>query len=249
MPRPRVLIGFALAALGSPITGLTQEEPPAKPEKAAPEDEVTPVKIDGEAYQQIEILMRAFETAREHFVEEDKVSYDRLVEGALEGMFRRLDQHSQYLTPRLLEEMRSAGKNPDNTAGLMVDEATDGIAVSGVSEGGPAARAGVRVGDRLLAVDGKECTSMSPGEVRGALDGEPGTLLTLELLGAGDARSRTVGYQREQPVRETVTGAQILPTDLAGEGAAIGYLRVRSFSEATAGEAIDAMATLARERA
>ena len=145
--------------------------------------------------------------------------------------------------------MRNAGKNPDNSAGLMVEESTDGIVVSGVSEGGPAARAGVRIGDRLLAVDGKECTSLSPGEVRGALDGEPGTLLTLELLGPGDARSRTVGYRREQPVRETVTGAQILPVDLAGEGAAVGYLRVRSFSEPTVGEATDAMANLVREGA
>ena len=95
MPRVRVLIGLALAGLGSATAAFAQAEAPGDPEPEPPANEVNPVNIDGEAYQQIEVLMRVFETVREHFVEEEKVSYDRLVESALEGTVRRLDAHSQ----------------------------------------------------------------------------------------------------------------------------------------------------------
>ncbi len=212
-----------------------------------------PAGVDPEAFRQIELLMRGMEIAREQFVEPEAVTYERLVEAALDGLYARLDEHSGFISPRLLEEMRDAGENPDNAAGITVSiragDASLGLAVAALAEAGPAARAGVKVGDLLLAIDGTPTAGLGVPGAHGRLDGAPGTLVTVEVQTPGAAAPRTLGFQREQPHRETVVGARLLPADLAGDGPPIGYARVSQFRATTPRELRDTLAALEGEGA
>ena len=212
-----------------------------EPGEAAP-----PVEIDPAAFRQIEVLMRAIETVREQYVDEDKVGYDQLIEGALEGMFARLDRHSQYMSPRLFEEMRSSTANPVNTSGMTLGGDAAGLKVVSVVDGGPAGRAGVRVGDTLLSIRGKKMAGVGLDEATALLDGKPGTLVTIEVERPDEDGIKTFGFAREAPPRESVNGATVLPEEFAAESK-IGYVHIRAFEEQTARELADALDSLEGE--
>ena len=65
------------------------------------EAKTPPDKSGGDAYAQMEVLTRAMEIIRQNYVDESKVSYERLVAAALRGMLQELDPHSQYIAPEL----------------------------------------------------------------------------------------------------------------------------------------------------
>lgn len=230
MPRrtlPVLIASQALATVAATIANAAKEEATAG------------VSPDG--YRQVEILMRAIETVRENYVDPEAVTYDKLIQGAIAGLFERLDEHSEYVTPAQLEQLRRASPNPRNTAGLTVESRAGGLLVSSVAEGGPAARAGLKAGDRLLAIGGEDASGLSAAGASALLDGPPGKSLTLEFLRPGTTRARTVGFRRQQPALDSVTGVGILP----GPGARVGYARVRDFEQSTPRELAAALDGLA----
>ncbi len=192
--------------------------------------------VDPAAYQQVEVLLRAIETVRENYVDADEVSYAQLVEGALEGMFARLDPHSQYMSPHLFEKVRDSGPGQIDMTGIALGTNAAGeLYVAKVAPGRPAARAGVRDGDRVLKIDGEGFGPGALAEAAATLGGKPGQLVTLELRAPGTDRVRTVGFERESPTKATVVEAEMLPAEVAGE-AKIGYARIRQFDTPTARE-------------
>jgi carboxyl-terminal processing protease len=211
----------------------------AADDKTAPAEET--VAIDPAAYRQIEVLMRAIETVRENYVDAEKVSYEQLVEDAIEGMFARLDSHSHYMSPRLFEEARKVERNPRNTTGIVLTtNKTGDLIVASVTEAGPAARAGVRSGDRLLKIGEREVDASKLTESTALLDGRPGELITIVIQRPGGGRVRTFGFERENPAKETVTGAEMLPPEMTGKSK-IGYARITQFESTTARELADAL--------
>jgi len=217
----------------SPVLAAAAEDKAAQPAGTT--------AIDPAAYRQVEVLMRAIETVRENYVDPEKVSYEQLIESAIEGMFASLDAHSQYMNPRLFATLRKTEPNPRNTTGITLATNKAGqLIIATVAEGGPAARAGTRDGDRLLMIDGQQVSGTQLAKASALLDGRPGQMLTLELQTPAAGRVRTIGFQRENPVKETVTDAKMLSPEIAGE-AKIGYARVRQFAAATARELADAL--------
>ncbi|MFJ3924967.1 S41 family peptidase [Streptomyces sp. NPDC090022] len=92
--------------------------------------------------------------------------------------------------------------------GLWVERRADGrIDVERVQPGGPAARAGIRAGDRLRGVDGREVAGMDLARVVALLRGEAGTPVVLTLERDGAVRTHTV--RREQLRTEPVTVRQL----------------------------------------
>ena len=79
--------------------------------------------------------------------------------------------------------------------GLVAAPDAEGYRVSAVVEGSPAARAGVRVGERLLAVGGTDVAGRDPGWVLGLLGGAPATLVEVTIAGAG-GRTRKLTLER-----------------------------------------------------
>ena len=55
---------------------------------------------------QMEMLTRAMEMVRQNYVDDSKITYAELVEGALDGMLRRLDPHCEYMGKSLFEDMQ-----------------------------------------------------------------------------------------------------------------------------------------------
>src|ERR1700679_2201520 len=95
------------------------------------------------AYPQLELLTRAMEMVRRNYVDEKKVSYEDLVEGALEGMLRKLDPHCEYMGKSLFEEMQQEQRDTSEGVGVTIALRNGILTVITVTEDGPAARAGM----------------------------------------------------------------------------------------------------------
>ncbi|HEY8486027.1 MAG TPA: S41 family peptidase, partial [Limnochordales bacterium] len=97
------------------------------------------------------------------------------------------------------------------------------VLVRGVVPGGPAARAGVRRGERIASVDGQPTAGRSLDEVALSIRGQPQTTVRLELVGP-DGRRRELLLKRQPYTYDPKVQARVLP----GE---IGYLYLPGFRE------------------
>ncbi len=118
---------------------------------------------------------------------------DRLLSSGFEELFNHLDPYSRYVSP---QEARAARERRVGQSGLGLRIAAQGeaLVIAAVSRDGPAAEAGIRRGDRLLAIDGRPVSGNDPGRAAALLEGPEGSEVTLTL--AQGSRRRTVRLTR-----------------------------------------------------
>ena len=109
-----------------------------------------------------------------------------------------------------------------------------GLEIMIVNEGGPAAEAGLQVGDVIVGVEGQSCQGMTTTEVRDLVRGEPGTRVNLEIL--RDGKQITVPVTRQE-VRVAVATAEMLPGH-------VGLVTIANFDSRCAEETIAAIENL-----
>jgi carboxyl-terminal processing protease len=139
---------------------------------------------------------------------------------AIRGMAATLqDCHTFFLTPVLSDTLieSRAGRG---TVGIGVELAGVPPLVTEVITGSPADRAGVLVGDRIVAVDGADTSQFGPNSTLGLVNGDPGTTVRFTLLRADGSRSEV------EATRERVNPPNMDARVLDG---GIGYVRIRHF--------------------
>ncbi|MGG5821850.1 S41 family peptidase [Falsiroseomonas sp. HW251] len=127
---------------------------------------------------------------------------ERVIASGFEEVFNHLDPYSRYVTPA---EARAARERRVGQSGLGLRVAVQGdaLAVVAIAPAGPAERAGIRPGDRLIAVDGRPLTGREPDLAASLMEGPEGSPVVLSLSRAG--RRRDVSLVREVVVPETVS--------------------------------------------
>jgi carboxyl-terminal processing protease len=144
----------------------------------------------------------------------------KLRHGAIRGMTQGLqDCHTFFLSPVASDTLvdSRAGRG---TVGIGIELAGIPPLVTEVITGGPAARAGVAVGDHVAAIDGTDASSLGPSGALELINGDEGTEVSVRFRRpAGDAFDVTVR-------RERVTPPNVDARVIDGR---IGYVRVRNF--------------------
>lgn len=103
------------------------------------------------AYEQLQMLSDALNLVRANYV--DSVAYTQLARAAINGILRSLDPHSYYMSTADFERLGALESGKLAGAGVSLTEADGRILVLSVLPRGPAERAGIQAGDRLLAVN------------------------------------------------------------------------------------------------
>lgn len=197
--------------------------------------------VHAQATSQDEAIDREMDAAidiiQKRFLKE--MTHAQIVERALKALLADLDPYSRYLTP--LERRLFENDLASEFGGLGIHvnfETPDGIpAVERLMFESPGARAGLRVGDRIIAIDGHPTKGESADAVIGWLRGEPGSSARVELLRDGRPALVPVRVTRERIHIPSVRGKG---RDAAGRmqymldpARRIGYLRVRSLADDT----------------
>ena len=144
---------------------------------------------------------------------------------AVKGIVANLDPHSAFLDAAEYDEMRAATTGSYTGVGIEVS-ATDGrVVVVTPIEGSPAALAGVRAGDVVLAVNGEPVTAERLDETIGRMRGMPGTPVRL-AVGRKDEPEPIVFTLQRSEVHVHSVRAEPLPGNF-------GYVRITQFSDST----------------
>jgi carboxyl-terminal processing protease len=166
---------------------------------------------------------------------------DVLAAGAIEGLLAALgDPYAAYYDAAEFAAFNDTLDGEFSGVGLVLEEAPEGLTVVQVIEGAPAAQAGVEVGERLVAVDGRDVRDLPTDAIIDLVKGEEGTEVTLGLEG-GAAGPRTVTLTR---ARITVPNLEARRLDDGG-----GYVRLLQFSEDAGSEVRAAVERLVAEGA
>jgi len=163
-------------------------------------------------------------------VNPDKAIYN----GAIPGMLRVLDPHSNFFDPKQYALLREDQRGKYYGVGMSVGPRNNKVIVIAPFVGTPAYKAGIRPGDVIAAVDGKATDNMTTTEVADLLKGQKGTTVHITIIREG----------AEKPLEFTVVRDEIprYSVDLAFEiRPGIGYMHVNGFTETTEHEVAQAL--------
>lgn len=218
---------------------------PPKPAAEKPK-EPTPKPPPEDAYRQMELLTRAMETIRQSYVDESQITYEALVEGALEGMLRRLDPHCEYMGKSLFEDMQREQSDTSEGVGISVALRDGTLTIISVREEGPAARAGVIAGDQMVRINEVLTDSVGVAEAIQLLTGKTGESLKLTVRRPGTRQFLEFTLVRETLSETSVHDAMLFVPKMAGEYK-IGYARISQFTQATASDLSTALDELEKQ--
>lgn len=160
----------------------------------------------------------------------ENVEDDILLEGKLKGLVEALDDpYSQYLSEDEYGILMEDSSGVYGGIGVIVSPGEDNlITVVSPIEGTPGDRAGLRTGDKIVMVNGKEYTADNMNEAVKNMKGDPNTSVEIRIIRKdrdGESESIDIEIIREEIKLETVNW------DIVDEN--IGYIRISSFDELT----------------
>ncbi len=173
----------------------------------------------------VEILHDALTFINTHRQPSEIISASDLEYTAINGMLTKLDPHSIILPPKEFDEFKIGTTGKFGGLGMVVGTREGILTVISPIDGTPAARAGMKAGDRIIEIDGESTVNMNLTESVGKLRGDPGTTVILSVLTDKAAQSKLVTLKREIIVIPTVESASL-------EGN-FGYIKIRNFQDDT----------------
>ncbi len=159
----------------------------------------------------------------------DEVDNEKLINGAISGMMKSLeDPYSVYLDPKMYKRMQDQTSGQFGGIGVVMGFDELGVHVISVMPGTPSEAAGLKVGDRIVAVNGEATADILPENVAVTIRGEAGTEVVLTIDREGE-EPRDYALVRDNIHVDTAAGRML--TD-----SGIGYIRISAFASDTAKE-------------
>jgi carboxyl-terminal processing protease len=178
----------------------------------------------------------------------DPVDRTKLVDGAIKGMVAELDPHSSYMPADEYQAFQSDTEGQFGGVGIEVENKADQLIVLAPIEGSPAERAGVKSGDIIVSVDGKDPSTEPFDKLVKHLRGAPGTHVKMGVRRPGPgARGSSPGDPSERGlltfdlVREVIHVPSVSYKLLVN---GVAYVRIKQFQERTHEELLGAATAL-----
>ena len=181
----------------------------------------------------------AWNVVHEQFVDQP-IDDQKLMQGAIRGMMDALgDKQTFYMEPQVYQTETSSLQGQYEGIGAYVD--TDGEFLTIVSpiEGSPADQAGLKPGDKVIAIDGQDMKGVAPEQARLKVLGPEGSKVTLTVTRDGES----------QPLKFVITRAQIVLHSAEGKmlDNRIAYVDINTFGERTTQELRNTLDTLIKQ--
>jgi|UniRef100_A0A8J4M4P0 carboxyl-terminal processing protease len=173
-----------------------------------------------DTYRLLSLFGDVFERVRADYVE--PVPDRELVENSINGMLTGLDPHSSYMNAKAFQDMQVQTRGEFGGLGLEVTQDNGFIKVISPIDDTPAARAGIKAGDLILALDGKSVQGLTLNDAVDHMRGPPDSKITLTIKREGVEKPIEVSMKRE------IIHIQVVRSSLEGD---IGYIRLSQFTE------------------
>ena len=185
-----------------------------------------------ETYHMLELFGDVLTTVDSQYV--TQVDDKKLIQSAIDGMLTSLDPHSGYLNADDYKDMRDQTRGEYGGLGLEVTAEDGVIKVVSPMDDTPAAKADLKSGDYITAIDGQSVLGLPLDQAVKQMRGEVGQPITL-----------SISREKKEPfdvklVREVIS-VKSVKSHMEGD---YGYLRISSFNEKTGEETIDGVKSL-----
>jgi carboxyl-terminal processing protease len=188
------------------------------------------------AYEGAQLFDNVLRHVQNDFV--DPLSDSTIYRKSVDGMLYELrDPYSTFLPPDRFARLSETTTGNYAGLGLETDIRDGWLIVVAPMPGGPAERAGLQPGDRIVEIMGKQAKGWTSEEASKALRGKSGTTVTLKIERPGVQAPIEVRL-----VRATIHQSAVRRSSLLGEG--IGYIDLKAFSDSTGKELNGAITNL-----
>lgn len=163
-----------------------------------------------------------------HHIEVDyvaRVDGRRLIHNAIRGMLERLDPHSRFFSKQQYRKLLEATTGVYAGVGITVEKYEGVYLIEAIQKKSPAEKAGLKVEDRLLSVDGRHLLQMTGAAVARLLRGKSGTKVKLKVMRRGWKKPRLFTLQRKL-LRHNVVSGMLLCKKVV-------YMRIAAFHPGT----------------
>ncbi len=193
----------------------------------------------GDITENLRKLEEAFLLINRNYV--DSVDPNQAAESAIEGMLKSLDPHSSYIDASAFKEVAESFQGSFGGIGVWF-QVFDGDTARVVSpiENGPSEKAGIRAGDRIIAVDDTSVVGVGEDEVKRRLKGPVGTQVEVTIRRLGIQKPFTVPLTRDLIPLFSITSSYMVD-DITG------YIRISRFAQSTYAEFLQALDELQRQ--
>jgi carboxyl-terminal processing protease len=190
-----------------------------------------PRGIPTDAKPDFALIAQAWKTIQAEYVDQAAVKPTKLTYGAITGMVEALGDtgHSTFLSPQMLKQEDEFTSGSYKGIGAELERKGAHVVIVTPFDGSPAQKAGLRPGEIILKVDGKDVAGLSLPEVVRRIVGKAGTQVTLTVLSPGSGSARDVTLTRATISMHNVSWRKLPGTNLA-------QLRLAGFSDGVTGE-------------
>ena len=184
----------------------------------------------------------ALKLVEDQYVEGRKLNYNDVFKSSIIGMLRSLDPHSNYYDREEFEELKTDQRSEYFGIGASIQNYTYGDSldtyITATFDHSPAAKAGLRYGDRIVEVDGVKMTGKFSIEVRDKIRGPRGSTVKLTLERSADKKIEKVDIVRDLVPQPSIPDAYMLKPG-------VGYIDMtRGFNCTTTDELLDSLEVL-----
>jgi carboxyl-terminal processing protease len=177
---------------------------------------------DMSTYRQLDLFGQAFDSVRKNYVR--PVQDSALVNSAIQGMVSDLDPHSSYMDAKAFTDMQIQTKGEFGGVGIEVTAEDGLIKVISPIDDTPAAKAGMKTGDFIAAIDGTSIQGLPLNDAIDKMRGAPGSKVTLTVLRQGQKKPFDVSMAR------AIIRVDSVKFHREGD---VGYIRITAFNEQT----------------
>jgi len=183
-------------------------------------------KDNDKTYEQLRLFNEVFNLLRTEYYDPKKASTENLINGAIGGMIKSLDDpHTSFLDKELFNELQTDTNAQFGGLGIVIGIRDSWITVIAPIDDTPASRVGIKAGDKIIEIEGKSTEGYTTMDAVRLLRGKVGTKVNITV------KRESV----KKPLHFTITRGLIKIETVKSEliDNHIGYVRISQFSEPT----------------
>lgn len=188
-----------------------------------------------EVAKSLDIFATLFKEVNAYYV--DEVEPEKLVRKGIDAMLESLDPYTDYISEEELESFRISTTGQYGGVGAMIGIVNKKIVITQPYKDFPAYEIGLRVGDEIIGIDGKDVRGKRTSEVSTLLKGQPKTQVEIKVRRFGKKDDLVFKVTREKINVSNVAHYGLIGTDIA-------YIRLDDFTPGASYEVADALTEL-----
>lgn len=190
-----------------------------------------------EVLKNLEIMDQVYEHLDLYFVDEPQLG--KLSKTSIDAMLKELDPYTVYYHESNIEDYRLMTTGQYGGIGALIRRMGDDTYIAEPYEGNPAEKSGLKAGDKIISIDGKDMHKKSSDEVSTALKGPKGTTIKVEVERLNEGK-KTISITRDEIKLPDVPYFGMVDKE-------IGYVKLNSFTQTAASDVRAAIEKLKNE--